>query len=44
LDCVDMAIRKKRLSYALGVKMTQEEFAGFREEYSKVISNAEVGE
>ena len=42
LDCFDMAIKKKRLTYALGVSMTPEESAVLREEYTKMISDAEV--
>jgi len=44
LDCFDMAVRKKRLSYALGATMTPEEYAVLREEYTIEISNSEVGE
>jgi len=44
LDCFDMAVRKKRLTYALGVTMTPEEYAVLKEEYAKEISNTEVCE
>jgi len=44
LDCFDIAVRKKRLTYALGVSMTQEECAVLREEYTKLMSDAEVSE
>ena len=44
MECYDLAIRKKRLTHALGVSLTPEEVAVFREEYAKEISNAEVCE
>ena len=44
LDCFDMAMKKKRLAYAIGVQMTAEEIASFREEYSKAIVGLEVDE
>jgi len=44
LDCFDMAVRKKRLTYALGATLTQEECTVLREEYAKEISNTEVCE
>jgi len=44
LECFDMAVRKKRLTYALGVSMTPEAYVILKEEYTKVISDAEVGE
>jgi len=44
LDCFDMAMKKKRLTYALGVSMTPEECTMLREEYAKKISTAEVNE
>jgi len=44
MDCFDMAVRKKRLTYALGVTMTQEEITVLREEYANEISIAEVNE
>ena len=44
LDCFDMALRKRRLTYALGVSMTEEESALLRDEYTKVVSDAEVSE
>ena len=44
LDCFDMAVKKKRLSYALGVSMTQEEIDFLREDFSKIISDTEVSE
>ena len=43
LDCYDAAMKKKRLTYALGVSLTQIDIAGLREEYAKVI-DAEVNE
>jgi len=42
MDCFDMAVKKKRLIYALGVTMTNEDAEGLKEEYTKAISNAEV--
>jgi len=44
LDCFDIAIRKKRMTYALGVSMSQDEYAVLREEFNKAISNTEVCE
>jgi len=44
LDCFDIAVKKKRLTYALGVTMTPGEYAVLRDEYNKEISNAEVCE
>ena len=44
LDCFDMAMKKKRLTYALGVSLTQIEIADLREEYAKEIIDAEVDE
>jgi len=44
LDCFDTAMKKKRLTYSLGVSLTPEETAALREEYAKEISNAEVNE
>ena len=44
MDCFDMAMKKKRLAYALGVSMTQNDIAVFRDVYLKEISNAEVSE
>ena len=44
LDCFDTAMKKKRLAYAIGSRMTEEEIAAFREEYSKAIVGVEVDE
>ena len=44
LDCFDMAIKKKRLTYALGVSLTPEECVDLRKGYAIEISNAEVCE
>ena len=44
LDCFDMAVKKKRFSYALGGQMTPEEIKTFREEYATMILDAEVCE
>ena len=44
LDCFDMAVKKKRLTYALGASQTPEGWADLREEYAKVITDAEVCE
>ena len=44
LVCLDMAIKKKRLSYALGASLTSVECEVFKEEYAKEISGAEVNE
>ena len=44
VDCFDAAMKKRRLTYALGVTLTQEECAELREEFAKEISNAEVCE
>ena len=44
LECFDAAMKKKRLSYAIGISMTAEETAAFREEYAKIITDAEVNE
>ena len=44
LECFDTAMKKKRLTYALGISLNPEEIAGLREEYSKEIKNAEVDE
>ena len=43
-ECFDMAVKKRRLTYALGVSMTEEENAVLKVEYKKVISDAEVCE
>ena len=44
LECFDAAMKKKRLSHALGVSLTLDEVANLRNEYAKVIENAEVDE
>ena len=44
LECFDMAMKKKRLTYAIGAQLTAEEAAIFREEYSRKISGTEVDE
>jgi len=44
LECFDMAVRKKRMAYALGIAITQDDYSVLREEYKKEISNAEVCE
>ena len=44
LECFDMAMKKKRLAYAIKAQMTAEETDIFREEYSKKIIVAEVDE
>ena len=43
-ECFDTAVKKRRLTYALGVSMTQEEYAVLNEEFTKEISDAEVCE
>ena len=43
-ECLDLAIKKKRMTHALGIVMTPEDIAVFREEYAKELSNAEVCE
>ena len=43
-ECFDAAIRKKRLTYALGATMTQEECAVLRKEHEYEISKTEVFE
>jgi len=42
LECFDMAVKKRRFSYSLGVTMTPEETASVREEFEKTVINAEV--
>ena len=44
MDCFDMAMKKKRLAYAIGARMTADEMAVFREEYLRTIAGAEVNE
>ena len=44
LECFDTAIKKKRLTYALGISLNPAEAADLREAYSKEIMNAEVNE
>ena len=45
LECFDMAMKKKRLMYAIGAQpLTAEEAGALREEYSRKISGAEVDE
>jgi len=44
LECLDMAIKKKRLAYAIGAQMSADEAADFREEYSREVISAEVDE
>ena len=43
-ECFDAAVKKRRLTYALGVSMTQEEYAVLKEGFTKIISDAEVSE
>jgi predicted RNA-binding protein YlxR (DUF448 family) len=42
LDCFEMAKKKKRLPYALGIQITAEEISDFTEEYAKMLDDAEV--
>ena len=42
IDCFDLAVKKKRLTYTLGVSMSAEEIEMFREEFAKSINDAEV--
>ena len=42
LDCLEMAKKKKRLTYALSIRMTTEEMSDFAEEYAKMLVDAEV--
>jgi predicted RNA-binding protein YlxR (DUF448 family) len=42
IDCLDFAVKKKRLNYAIDISVTAEEMALFREEYAKKIIDAEV--
>ena len=44
LECFDSAMKKKRLTYALGISLSPEEINGLREEYAKEITDAEVNE
>ena len=44
LECFDMAVKKKRLSYALGVSPSQADIDSLREEYAKEVIGAEVNE
>ena len=44
LECFDMAMKKKRLTFALGISLTQIDIANLREEYAKGIIDAEVDE
>ena len=44
LVCFDQAIKKKRLTYALGISPGPDGIAALREEFAKEISNAEVNE
>ena len=42
LDCLETAIKKRRLPYALGISMSNEELAVFKDEYAKILDDAEV--
>ena len=42
LDCLETAIKKRRLTYTLGISMTAEELAVFKDEYAKILDDAEV--
>jgi len=44
IDCFDAAVKKRRWAHALGVSPTQDEIVGLRDEYAKLIDNAEVDE
>ena len=44
LECFDTAVKKKRFSHSLDVRMTPEEMADLREKYATKIIDAEVGE
>lgn len=44
MECFDLAAKKKRLSHALRVALTAEDYVGLREKYANELSNAEVCE
>ena len=43
-ECFDTAIKKKRLTHALGITLTQTDIDGLKEEYAKELIDAEVNE
>ena len=44
LECFDVAMKKKRLTHAIGVTMAPDEIAGLRVEYAELLTGAEVNE
>ena len=42
MDCLGIAMKKKRLNYALGIQATAEEMSDFTTEYAKMLDDAEV--
>ena len=42
IDCFDLAIKKKRLTYTLGISMSADGIAVFKEEFANIINDAEV--
>ena len=44
LECFDTAMKKKRLTYALGISLTQSDKEDLRKEYAKEIVDAEEDE
>ena len=42
LDCLELAMKKRRFSYALGISMSTDDLNIFKNEYAKVLEDAEV--